>query len=95
MRLPDLVKLVEKDDLLQLKKECGGFQTLLKNHSHIFEVYEGTVGFRNYSHPPNARTTKKTTTKKRLITQRQCWFNANHPDGCPVPESLCKYTHNE
>ena len=34
--LGDVVKLFDKDILKQLKSECGGLQTLLKNHNSIF-----------------------------------------------------------
>lgn len=34
--LGEVVKLFEKDVLKQLKSECGGLQTLLKNHNSIF-----------------------------------------------------------
>jgi len=34
--LGDIVKLFDKDILKQLKSECGGLQTLLKNHNSIF-----------------------------------------------------------
>ena len=35
--LPDLAKLMLKEELEQLKSECGGLQTLLKNTNHIFK----------------------------------------------------------
>ena len=34
--LGEVVKLFDKEVLKQLKSECGGLQTLLKNHNNIF-----------------------------------------------------------
>lgn len=34
--LSDVVKLFDKDVLKQLKSECGGLQTLLRNHNSVF-----------------------------------------------------------
>ena len=48
----ELVPLLSRDDLLELKQQCGGLQTLLKNHRHIFKVVGGRVEFRR----PTARS---------------------------------------
>ena len=37
MELPEVAKLFDKSTLLQLKNECGGLQTLLRNHYYIFK----------------------------------------------------------
>lgn len=37
MGLSDVAKLFDKNTLLQLKNECGGLQTLLRNHYYIFK----------------------------------------------------------
>ena len=34
--LSDAVKLFDKDTLMLLKSECGGLQTLLRNHNSVF-----------------------------------------------------------
>ena len=34
--LGDIVKLFDQDVLKQLKSECGGLQTLLRNHNSVF-----------------------------------------------------------
>ena len=37
MGLSEVAKLFDKSTLLQLKNECGGLQTLLRNHYYIFK----------------------------------------------------------
>ena len=37
MRLSEVAKLFDKSTLLQLKNECGGLQTLLRNHYYVFK----------------------------------------------------------
>ena len=35
--LGDIANMFDKSTLQELKSECGGMQTLLRNHSHIFQ----------------------------------------------------------
>ena len=37
LSVQEISLLVDRQHLQQLKSQCGGLQTLLKNHSHIFE----------------------------------------------------------
>ena len=55
LNLSEIPKTVISLDLLkELKSECGGLQTLLRNHNHIFIVNKGMskigyeVSFENY-----------------------------------------------
>ena len=41
--LSELSKVLDSNILLELKSECGGLQTLLRNHNHIFIVDKGFV----------------------------------------------------
>lgn len=85
--LPDLVKLITAEELKHLKNECGGLQTLLKNHRFVFKVEKGFVQLRvpNTNYNSNLETVKK----------RECWFFNNHPDGCFVDEANCSYLHRK
>ncbi|KAF7284790.1 hypothetical protein GWI33_021549 [Rhynchophorus ferrugineus] len=83
VHLSELVKVIPDQKLKQLKKECGGFQTLLKNHRYIFELKKGLVQLR----PP-------LTTKDSLkYKSKPCWFLENHPDGCLYNAEECGYNH--
>lgn len=81
--IKDLVSIIPSEQLRKLKNECGGLQTLLKNHHFIFQVVQGFVEFRIPSAKIDHKNAKKT----------QCWFQLNHPNGCPVSEDNCRYKH--
>ncbi|CAH1403964.1 unnamed protein product [Nezara viridula] len=80
----DLASLLSPDRRKFLKDQCGGLQTLLRNHHHVFLVYNGKVKLR------------KPTIKKLLpktIKEKKCWFFYNHPDSCPLSDEHCTYKH--
>jgi tRNASer (uridine44-2'-O)-methyltransferase len=86
-------------DLSQLKSECGGLQTLLRNHHAVFLVRGGRVrlrvpgedtGRRSAAAPP--RRDGRTPAGTRLKT-RSCWHYVNHPDGCPLDSENCTWLH--
>lgn len=77
-------KCLSPDNLHQLKNECGGLQTLLKNHHSVFKVDSGKVQLR------------KPTVKKKGIgawKQKTCWFFYNHPNSCPLASEDCSFIH--
>lgn len=95
----DLVQLIPLDKLKLLKSECGGLQTLIKNHHHIFHVQGGKVQFR---HPKTleevindneAINKSKKKTKTYKLRQKECWFYKNHPQGCPLTDTSCSFLH--
>lgn len=83
LTFPQLVQTLNMDDLKQLKNECGGLQTLLRNHRYIFEVAQGSVQLRVPSEFKNVQTYK----------EKPCWFFLNHPDGCLHTVENCAYQH--
>lgn len=99
--MPDLIEKIPKDLLKVLKEECGGLQTLLRNHHQIFEVMKGQVKIRypqkivNQEAQPGINDKKsKSRRSKRKFKERDCWFHQNHPDGCPLSNDDCSYRHN-
>lgn len=80
--LGELAKEVGEERLKKLKKECGGLQTLLRNHRYIFIVEKGTVGFR-----------KPTKDGGKVWKKHKCWFYHNYPDKCPLNEDECCNIH--
>lgn len=98
MTLEDLVKRIPKEKLKELKSECGGLQTLLKNNSQIFQVINGIVEIRM---PVRYCDKLKELKQKKIIInrnkfqfrQRPCWFLTNHPDGCPFTADDCSFKH--
>ncbi|XP_014288787.1 probable tRNA (uracil-O(2)-)-methyltransferase isoform X1 [Halyomorpha halys] len=80
----DLASLLSPDRRKFLKDQCGGLQTLLRNHHHVFLVCNGRVKLR------------KPTVKKlppKTIKQKKCWFFYNHPESCPLSDEHCTYKH--
>lgn len=74
-------------ELTKLKAECGGLQTLLKNHQHIFFVQGGTVRIRR----PDKDVRRNTTGIK--LRSKPCWHFHSHPDGCTLSASECSWSH--
>ncbi|XP_065220963.1 probable tRNA (uracil-O(2)-)-methyltransferase [Planococcus citri] len=81
----DAISRIEGDDLKKLKSECGGLQTLLRNHHSIFLVKGGRIMFRKPTEASNERCDK--------WKKRPCWFFHNHPYSCPVEEDKCSFMH--
>jgi tRNASer (uridine44-2'-O)-methyltransferase len=94
INLTDLVTLVREDfkDFDQLKSECGGIQTLLRNHSHIFVVQNKCFRFRSpkelsidewRNQQKNSKAKKRSRLDHPSIRTddktRICWFFVYHP----------------
>lgn len=95
INIGEVAKLIAPEMLQQLRNECGGLQTLLRNHSHIFCVVQGTVQFRI---PGSNVVDKKRKRRRRndgppVRKVKPCWFHKNHPDGCPALEVDCDFQH--
>ncbi|XP_015118631.1 probable tRNA (uracil-O(2)-)-methyltransferase [Diachasma alloeum] len=93
LELNEIARLVPPESLKQLKNECGGLQTLMKNNSHIFQVTNGSVQFRIPGSPSNSKR-KKSGRSKIVLRVKPCWFFDNHPDGCPLPDETCNFKHS-
>ncbi|XP_017774402.1 PREDICTED: probable tRNA (uracil-O(2)-)-methyltransferase [Nicrophorus vespilloides] len=82
MPISDLAEKLDPNDLKLLKKECGGLQTLMKNHRYIFDVRHGGVRVRE---PMLYKDVQK-------YKEKPCWFFRNHPHGC-LHYDECAYKH--
>ena len=90
VHLSELSTVLDTNLLQELKSECGGLQTLLRNHNNIFIVDKGYVRLRNPAedcHHLGKRKPSKSLTEKYRKT-KPCWFYNNHPNGCPAKVSL-------
>lgn len=79
----EAVSLLDSQDLKQLKNECGGLKTLLRNNHSVYFIQNGQISFR--------KPTEKNKTSK--WKNRPCWFFHNHPLSCPLPENKCSFIH--
>lgn len=85
VEISSLAKVIPQETLKMLKNECGGLQTLLKNHHHIFQVQKGRVEFRI--------PRQKTKSDSKVWKTKPCWFDLNHPNKCPLPDAHCSFIH--
>jgi tRNASer (uridine44-2'-O)-methyltransferase len=90
VHLSELPKLLGNDITKVLKSQCGGLQTLLRNHKHVFEIRDGMVMFA----VPQSIDEEMSDERKLRLKQKQCWFYFNHPDGCPLTEAKCCFVHS-
>lgn len=99
--LNDLAALLAKEQLAELKSECGGLQTLLRNHHHIFEVRAGSVKLRvpvtmeEKKKQLEAQMAQKKMRRQITFQQKPCFFSLNHPNGCPLGSDSCSFKHGE
>ncbi|KAF7994425.1 hypothetical protein HCN44_003897 [Aphidius gifuensis] len=91
LELAKLATIIPNDLLKKLKNECGGLQTLLRNHSHVFQINNGIVQFKI----PGSETiiNNKKKRKSVILKVKPCWFFNNHPDGCFVSDEKCNFKH--
>ncbi|EDO44636.1 predicted protein, partial [Nematostella vectensis] len=99
LTLSEIVKIFDKETLQRLKSECGGIQTLLRNHRYVFKVVSGTVELRDWRvEVPGPKMTGRDPAylQRRydaLYKTTTCWFHSYHPDGCC--SKRCPYAHGE
>ena len=93
--LPEVVgKMKQKVDFCDdLKQQCGGVQTILRNHHQIFCIENGSVRFRDWRVPQRKKKKNKKFDQRNLYKVRICWFYENHPQGCPLFKTDCNYAH--
>jgi tRNASer (uridine44-2'-O)-methyltransferase len=89
--ISDAIKLIHQDDLKQLKSECGGLQTLLKNNL-IFEVHSGKIKFKRLKRLRDLSTSDK---NKISLKSRPCLFHLYHKQGCYLPDEDCCFKHTQ
>jgi len=81
-------------DLTRLKDECGGLQTLLRNHHFIFIVEKGLVRLRiPGKDQPRSRRGKPPADNSSRHKTKPCWHHHKHPQGCPLPDLDCQWSH--
>ncbi|XP_012256147.2 probable tRNA (uracil-O(2)-)-methyltransferase [Athalia rosae] len=94
LKLSQVAELLPQKTLKELKSECGGLQTLLRNNGDIFQVIQGKVQFRiPGSSTVIGRKKKRQKDSKSTKKSKLCWFHQNHPDGCPLNAETCNYKH--
>lgn len=96
MHIKDMAELLSKEDLQGLKSQCGGLQTLIRNHKHVFLVEKGLLSLNMPSaKQPQGHPSKRTGRTELPKRRRECWFFVNHPQGCPLQDDQCAFDHKQ
>ena len=100
MHLSELASLVSKELLGRLKSECGGIQTLLRNHNFMFVVIGGQVRLRCHATDSSEKGRKRKSSSGQQIggpraKSKLCWFHGGHPDGCSISAESCSWAHGD
>ncbi len=90
--LAECSKLLTEEEKKCLKAQCGGLQTLLRNHHQVFKVIQGNVKLRDWREENKKEKEGNIRNGKR---NKICWFFLNHPDGCPLQNGECKFIHEK
>ena len=98
--LSELASLVSKELLARLKSECGGIQTLLRNHNFMFVVIGGLVRLRCHATDSSEKGRKRkgsssSSQSGARAKTKLCWFHGSHPDGCSVSAESCSWAHGD
>ena len=91
MALPNIVQRLSSEgvDLTPLKQECGGLQTLIRNHHYIFVTEKGCVRLKI----PGRDVKRKAKSDAASLKTKPCWHFVNHPDSCPLSDQDCAWIH--
>jgi tRNASer (uridine44-2'-O)-methyltransferase len=87
VNLIEIIKLFEKEVLVNLKKECGGLKTLIKNYNQLFEVVD------NDFIKLRVEQIDKSGDKMKFFKTKNCLFDLYHPNGCLLESSKCCFVH--
>nr|CAB3267262.1 probable tRNA (uracil-O(2)-)-methyltransferase [Phallusia mammillata] len=96
MPLNKAIELLDFSLTDMMKNECGGLQTLLRNHHQVFKVSKGCVSIRDWSDVDQSKHRKKGKPSGQIcVKTKLCWFHMNHPDGCPRSANKCSFAHGK
>ena len=91
--LPHIVQRLANEgvDLAPLKQECGGLQTLIRNHHYIFVTEKGNVRLKIPGQDVKRKASKSDGAAS--LKTKPCWHFVNHPDSCPLSDRDCGWIH--
>uniref|UniRef100_A0AC35TME0 tRNA (uracil-O(2)-)-methyltransferase n=1 Tax=Rhabditophanes sp. KR3021 TaxID=114890 RepID=A0AC35TME0_9BILA len=88
MSVLEAFKLLNEEEVKLMKNQNGGFKTFLKNQHQVFKIHSGKVFIKNW-----AQEIVRIDATKLNVKKTNCWFVANHPDGCPLSSQKCLFIH--
>uniref|UniRef100_A0A5K3FVZ0 tRNA (uracil-O(2)-)-methyltransferase n=1 Tax=Mesocestoides corti TaxID=53468 RepID=A0A5K3FVZ0_MESCO len=90
LSLKEASQMIDPTLLAKMKLFKGGLQAVLRSQHQTFMVTG--AGIRLRFDPSRQHQIDSVKSDKPRKTKR-CWMEANHPDGCPYPPSLCYFAH--
>uniref|UniRef100_A0A8C5P224 tRNA (uracil-O(2)-)-methyltransferase n=1 Tax=Jaculus jaculus TaxID=51337 RepID=A0A8C5P224_JACJA len=95
LSLAEVARELDPETLWQLKRECGGLKTLLRNCHQVFEVHNGQVHIRDWRQELQKEkpSEAKRSQSSEAVKTRICWFFTHHPDGCALSAACCPFAH--
>lgn len=90
----EAIKFLDKKNnnlLKHLKNQCGGLQTFIRNHKHIFTIVNNRISFQTSEY----LQLNNDDLFSKLKKTKECWFHSNHPKGCRLSDDNCKYKHSK
>lgn len=91
--ISEIISVIPKETLLQLKAECGGVQTLLKNNHQLFRIEKGKVQIR-FPKTVKEKTEELKSNSNVQFKKSDCFFQLYHSDGCPLSSEDCTFRHS-
>jgi len=80
--------MLTRDEKNLIQKQGKGLQTLLKNHHQVFRIRNACITLR-------CPILDDKSAVARSLRTHPCYYNLNHPDGCPLEGTKCKYLHSD
>lgn len=93
LALPAVAELLGTDSLRQLRRQCGGLQTLLRNHAQVFRVRRGQVALQSAEWLRAAPAAAARPELAALLKTSRCLMHEYL--SCPLPAAECRYAHGE
>ena len=77
----------------QLKSEQGGLKSIILSYRHALR-FDPIVKLITLANPlDNLITTKQKQSPKATFKTKPCFFDTFHPDGCPLTDDKCAFSH--
>jgi tRNASer (uridine44-2'-O)-methyltransferase len=99
IHLTEISALLDRETLYEMKKECGGLQTVLKNCPDVFTIRGSRVSLRDWtssdytSYQQSRRKKRRIDSASERLKTKLCFYFVNHPDQCPLTTESCRFAH--
>ena len=74
-----------------LKSENGGLKSIILSYRHALDYNPQTKLITLVN--PHSNTITRKQSAKVMLKSKPCFFDAFHPDGCPLADEQCAFSH--